>query len=84
MDIITIKKNDPLFPEAFKAIGSDCPETIYVIGNLDLSKSGDMVAIIGSRKASRRGISAAYTFGSKKPSASSPFTGSDCCRMPRT
>ena len=29
MDIITIKKNDPLFTETFKAIGSDCPETYW-------------------------------------------------------
>ena len=65
MDIITIKKNDPLFPEAFKAIGSDCPETIYVMGNVDLLKSEDMVAIIGSRNASRRGVSAAYPLGAK-------------------
>ena len=51
--IITINKEDELFPEAFKAIGEDCPERIYAMGNLDLLKRERMVAIIGSRKATR-------------------------------
>ena len=45
--IITINKEDELFPEAFKAIGEDCPERIYAMGNLDLLKRERMVAIIG-------------------------------------
>ena len=65
MEIITIKKNDPLFPNTLKAIGSDCPEEIFAMGNIDLLKSENMVAIIGSRNASRRGVSAAYTLGVK-------------------
>ena len=65
MDIVTIKMNDPLFPEALKAIGDECPETIYALGNLDLLRSENKVAIIGSRKASRRGNEAAYTLGAK-------------------
>ena len=36
--IITINKEDEFFPEAFKAIGEDCPERIYAMGNLDLLK----------------------------------------------
>ena len=63
MEIITIKKNDPLFPSAFKSIGKDCPMTLYALGNTDLLKSNDMVAIIGSRKASHKGNSAAYALG---------------------
>ena len=65
MEIITIKKTAPLFPEAFKAIGDDCPQVIYAMGNVDLLKSAEMVAIIGSRKASRRGNSAAYSLGAR-------------------
>ena len=65
MDIITIHKNDPLFPKSLKAIGGDCPGTIYALGNTDLLKSEDMVAIIGARKASRQGNGAAYTLGAK-------------------
>ena len=61
--IITINKEDELFPDAFKAIGEDCPERIYAMGNLDLLKREHMVAIIGSRKATRTGNSKAYDLG---------------------
>ena len=61
--IITINKNDELFPESFRAIGEECPERIYVMGDLDLLKSEHMVAIIGSRKATRAGNSKAYELG---------------------
>ena len=65
--IITINKEDELFPEAFKAIGEDCPERIYAMGNLDLLKREHMVAIIGSRKATRTGNSKATTLASAMP-----------------
>ena len=61
--IITINKEDKFFPEAFKAIGEDCPERIYAMGNLDLLKREHMVAIIGSRKATRTGNNKAYDLG---------------------
>ena len=61
--IITINKNDELFPEYLRAIGNDCPDRIYVMGNIDLLKSKHKVAIIGSRKATRAGISKAYDLG---------------------
>ena len=61
--IITINKEYEFFPEAFKAIGEDCPERIYAMGNLDLLKREHMVAIIGSRKATRTGNSKAYDLG---------------------
>lgn len=61
--IITINKEDEFFPEAFKAIGEDCPERIYAMGNLDLLKREHMVAIIGSRKATRTGNGKAYDLG---------------------
>ena len=65
MDIITINRNDPRFPEALKAIGDECPETLYALGDVELLKSTDMVAIIGSRSASRQGNNAAYALGKK-------------------
>ena len=65
MEIFTITKEDPRFPKAFKAIDNDCPETIYALGNINLLESEDMVAIIGSRRASRRGNGAAYALGAK-------------------
>lgn len=61
--IITINKEDEFFPEAFKAIGEDCLERIYAMGNLDLLKREHMVAIIGSRKATRTGNIKAYDLG---------------------
>ena len=61
--IITINKNDELFPESFRTIGEECPKKIYAMGNLDLLKSEHMVAIIGSRKATRAGNSKAYELG---------------------
>ena len=61
--IITINKNDELFPDSLRAIGEDCPEKIYAMGNLDLLKSDHKVAIIGSRKATRAGISKAFDLG---------------------
>lgn len=61
--IITINKNDEIFPASFRAIGEDCPKRIYALGNLELLKSEHMVAIIGSRKATRTGNSKAYEFG---------------------
>ena len=61
--IITINKEDEFFPEAFKAIGEDCLERIYAMGNLDLLKREHLVAIIGSRKATRTGNSKAYDLG---------------------
>ena len=61
--IIVINKNDEIFPASFRAIGKDCPESIYALGNLELLKSEHMVAIIGSRKATRTGNSKAYELG---------------------
>ena len=61
--ITTINKHDELFPESFRAIGEDCPERIYAMGNLDLLKSDHKVAIIGSRKATRASISKAFDLG---------------------
>ena len=61
--IITIKKDDELFPEAFRAIGDDCHSQIYVMGNVNLLKKTNYVAIIGARKATRAGNSKAYELG---------------------
>ena len=61
--IFTIKKDDELFPEAFRAIGDDCHSQIYVMGNVNLLKETNYVAIIGARKATRAGNSKAYELG---------------------
>lgn len=49
--VVTITKEDALFPMAFKAIGEDCPQQIYALGNVELLKEQNYVAIIGARKA---------------------------------
>ena len=46
--IITINKNDELFPESFKAIGEDCPERIYEIFVVVV---GDRLSVLVSRTA---------------------------------
>ena len=61
--IFTIKKDDELFPEAFRAIGDDCHSQIYVMGNVKKKKKNNYVAIIGARKATRAGNSKAYELG---------------------
>lgn len=63
--IITLKKGDELFPNAFKAIGDECPKQIYALGNIDLLKEKRFVAIIGARKATRAGNSKAYELGAR-------------------
>ena len=61
--IFTIKKDDELFPEAFRAIGDDCHSQIYVMGNVNLLKETNYVAIIGARQATRAGNFKAYELG---------------------
>ena len=68
MNIIEIKKKDELFPDTLRAIGEDCPNTIWALGNVDLLAETDMVAIIGARKASGEGNKAAYTLAKKQAS----------------
>lgn len=62
-NITTITKEDALFPLAFKAIGEDCPQQIYALGNVDLLKEQNFVAIIGARKATKAGNAKAYELG---------------------
>lgn len=63
MEITTITKNDQQYPAELKAIGSDAPAILYAMGNLDLLNSDNRVAIIGARKADRKGYDAAYCLG---------------------
>lgn len=63
--VVTITKEDALFPMAFKAIGEDCPQQIYALGNVELLKEQNYVAIIGARKATRAGNAKAYELGKR-------------------
>ena len=49
--IIEITQTSKLFPPALLAIGEDCPERLWLRGNLKLLKAEKSVAIIGARAA---------------------------------
>ena len=59
--IIEIDKTSDLFPQSLLAIGDDCPEKLYLMGNIELLKAEKSVAIIGARAADRNGCSKAYS-----------------------
>ena len=59
--IIEIDKTSELFPQSLLAIGDDCPEKLYLMGNVELLKAEKSVAIIGARAADRNGCSKAYS-----------------------
>ncbi len=59
--IIEIDKTSELFPQSLLAIGDDCPERLYLMGNVELLRTEKTVAIIGARAADRNGCSKAYS-----------------------
>ena len=60
-EIIEIDRTSELFPQSLLAIGDDCPEKLYLMGNVELLKTEKSVAIIGARAADRNGCSKAYS-----------------------
>ena len=65
MEIVTIEKTDTRYPQEFLAIGDEAPMRIYAMGNLDLLTREHKVAVIGARKASRKGWNCSYKLGAK-------------------
>lgn len=65
-EIITIEKSDPRFPARLLAIGTDCPERIYCMGNIELLKRENAVAVIGARACDRQGYNKAYHIAKEK------------------
>ena len=59
-EIITIHKNEPEFPARLLETGSDCPEVIYCLGNVELLYREKAVAVIGARSCDRLGYNKAY------------------------
>ena len=47
-EIIEIDKTSELFPRSLIEIGDDCPEKLYLMGNVELLKAEKAVAIVGS------------------------------------
>lgn len=60
LGIVSISCHDEDFPARLKAIGRDCPAIIHCLGNIELQKRKDAVAVIGARSADREGLDAAY------------------------
>ena len=58
--IIEITKTSELFTPSLLAIGEDCPERLWLRGNLELLKAEKRVAIIGARGADAAGCAKAY------------------------
>lgn len=63
--VTEIQKGDDRFPSSLLAIGEDCPDVIYCIGNYSLLKRSNMVAIIGARAADDDGLGIARYLGIK-------------------
>lgn len=64
LGIISISCQDPDFPARLKTIGRDCPAIIHCLGNTELLKRKDAVAVIGARSADRQGLETAYRIAS--------------------
>lgn len=58
--IIEITQSSELFPSLLRDIGEDCPERLWLRGNLELLKAEKSVAIIGARAADAAGCAKAY------------------------
>lgn len=65
LGIRTCSIQDNAYPSPLKAIGDDAPPLIHLLGNCDLLKCNNTVAIIGARSADRHGVSAAYSLGKR-------------------
>lgn len=64
LGILTLPFHHPDFPESLRQIGHECPPLIHLLGNKSLL-TRDSVAIIGARKADRRGCAVAYKWGAE-------------------
>lgn len=62
LGIKTITCQDADYPSRLKAIGTDAPPMIHLLGNTSLLKRRG-VAVIGARSADRMGLEAAYQLG---------------------
>lgn len=64
-NIKTISHTDEDYPKEFLAIGKEKPLSVYCLGNMDLLHQEHKVAIIGARKADRKGDETAYKLGAQ-------------------
>lgn len=61
--IRTISWWDETYPKSLRAIGSEAPPLIHLLGNVDLLTEEHTVAVIGARAADSMGIHIAYNLG---------------------
>lgn len=63
--IYKIRKESDDFPSSLLAIGEDCPEVLFCMGDISLLKRENMVAVIGARDADANRLSISRFFGIK-------------------
>ena len=61
MQIEVIEKENKNFPERLRKL-KDCPERLYVMGNVELLNAQNTIAIIGSRQCTEYGRKVSYQF----------------------
>ena len=65
MNITTLTPENQDYPAEFTTIGDDMPPVLYALGNTELLKHPNKIAIIGGRRADDNGVNAAYRLGIK-------------------
>ena len=65
LGIKTISIQDDNYPEKLRKIGKEAPVLIHILGNAELLKRDNAVAIIGARSADKEGNAKAYELGKK-------------------
>lgn len=65
LGIITISVQDENYPPRLKEIGNESPALIHCLGNVDLLKEENAIAIIGARAAGKEGLDASFKLGKK-------------------
>lgn len=63
LGIQTISWQDKNYPTCLTDIGKDAPPLIHLLGNIDLLKEPNCIAIIGARAANEEGLEASYRLG---------------------
>lgn len=65
LGITAISVQDTDFPRRLQEIGDDCPAVIYCLGNVEMLKKKQAVAIIGARVCDKEGYKAAFNVAEK-------------------
>lgn len=63
LGIVSISCHDDRYPQRLKDIREEAPAVFHCLGNIDLLKENNAVAVIGARAADREGNQKAYQLG---------------------